>query len=78
MPRMNKQPRLKKQIVSILEGYTGYRPLSTKQIMDLMAQHFNTYSKVPSINKVAEVLRQNNEFVRINPYDYPAKWRLKE
>jgi len=81
MPRMNKHARLKKWVVEVLCD----KVMTTIQIRDAISNksYKSSYTnskikQIPTTQRLTQVLRVNDEFVRVNKYDYPAEWRLRE
>ncbi len=78
---MNKHARLKKWVVEVLCD----KVMTTIQIRDAISNknYKSTYinskiKQIPTTQRLTQVLRVNDEFVRVNKYDYPAEWRLRE
>ena len=77
---MNKHARLKRWIVEAL----GDKILTTSQIQSKICNRtYETCGRLsrvkhtPSTQRLSQVLNVNKEFVRVNKYDYPAEWRIK-
>lgn len=77
MPRRNKHGRVKKWIIDVLCESI----MSTKEIQDVIINRtYNNNVRIkqtPSIQKLSMILKRHKEFVRVNEYEYPAQWRLK-
>ena len=65
-----KHRRIIKQTMNIL----GDSEMTTREIYDIYTdKHFRS---CPTIQGLGMILKRHKEFVRLNKYDYPAKWRV--
>tara|TARA_R100000458_G_C8087508_1_gene119628 strand:+ start:132 stop:371 length:240 start_codon:yes stop_codon:yes gene_type:complete len=78
---MNKHARLKRWVADVLCDKT----MTTIQIRDAISNknYKSSYTnskikQIPTTQRLTQVLRVNDEFVRVNKYDYPAEWRMKD
>ena len=81
MPRTNKHTRLRRWITEAL----GKEIMTTSQIQSKISNRtYETCGRLsrvkhtPSTQRLSQVLNVNKEFVRVNKYNYPAEWRLRE
>lgn len=66
----NKYQRIIQQAINIL----GDGEMTTREIYDIYVdRHFRT---CPTIQGLSNILKRHKEFVRLNKYDYPARWRV--
>ena len=67
-----KHIRIIKQTMNIL----GDSEMTTREIYDIYTdKHFRN---CPTMQGLSMILKRHKEFVRLNKYDYPAKWRVAD
>ena len=65
-----KHQRIIQQTINIL----GDDEMTTREIYDIYTdKHFRN---CPTIQGLSMILKRHKEFIRLNKYDYPAKWRV--
>jgi len=68
----NKNQRIIQQMVNIL----GDGEMTTREIYDIYTdKHFRT---CPTIQGLSMILKRHKQFVRLNKYNYPARWRVRD
>jgi len=63
-----------RRIIEKTMDILGDSEMTTREIYDIYTDKY--FRNCPTMQQLGMILKRHREFVRLNKYDYPARWRV--